>query len=549
MPSSANHENPNKLKTLNHHVLTVLEKSNHLNHLKQLQAFLITNGHGQTQFFAFKLVRFCILSLSNLDYARFIFDHLRSPNVYLYTAMITAYTSQSDHKSTLILYRDMVRHGRPRPSHFIYPHVLKSCWSETQGTKSVHNQILKSGFGGNPVVQTALVDSYLKCCSDVVIARSLFDEMSERNVVSWTAMISGYARLGEIGNAVLLFEEMPERDVPSWNAVIAGCTQNGLFTEAISFFKRMISLDCDQRPNQVTVVCVLSACGNLGMLQLGTGIHGYIYRNCIIPSSFILNALVDMYGKCGSLKEARRVFDQTSGRSLTTWNSMINCLALHGQSESAISLFEEMMHCGGLVRPDEVTFVGLLNACTHGGLVEQGVGYFKLMTRDFKIEPQIEHYGCVIDLLGRAGQFEEAMEVIRDMTIEPDEVVWGSLLNGCKIHGCMDMAEFAVKRLIEIDPKNADYGIMLANIYGELGNWDEVGKVRKMLKERGGQKTPGCSWIEIDNQVHQFYSADRMHPGTEEIYKMLECFVDMKKIIELDPSNDKLEELYDAWSR
>ncbi|KAK9285454.1 hypothetical protein L1049_024647 [Liquidambar formosana] len=522
---------PNQLN-LNQYVLSLLEKCNHLNQLKQLQAFLITQGHGQTQFFAFKLVRFCTLALANLEYARFVFDHLKSPNIFLYTAMITAYASQPDHRSALVLYRTMVRRGFPRPNHFIFPHVLKCCPKvlESHGTKSVHTQILKLGFGRYPVVQTALIDSYSRYCSDLGTARKLFDEMSERNVVSWTAMIAGYTRLGEMGNAILLFEEMPDRDIPSWNALIAGCTQNGLFSEAISLFRRMIVLaeegqHRENMPNTVTVVCVLSACGHTGMLLLGKWIHGYIYRYGLGPDSFISNALVDMYGKCGSLREARMVFDMTSKRSLTSWNSMINCFAFHGQSESAISVFEEMLQCGDDVKPDEVTFVSLLNACTHGGLVEKGRFYFELMTQDYGIEPHIEHYGCLIDLLGRAGQFEEAMEVVRGMRIEPDEVVWGSLLNGCKIHGHTDLAEFAVKKLIEIDPNNGGYGIMLANLYGELGKWDEVRKVRKLLKEQNAHKTPGCSWIEVDNQVHQFYSVDRMHPRTEEIYNIMESLV------------------------
>ncbi|KAK9995220.1 hypothetical protein SO802_024923 [Lithocarpus litseifolius] len=518
---------------LNQHVLSVLAKCNHLNHLKQLQAFLIALGHSQTQFYAFKLVRFCALSLANLPYARFIFDHLHSPNVYLYTAMITAYASHHHH-SAFLLYRQMLRLRHPSPNHFIYPHVLKSCphLSYSHATKMVHTQISKSGFLRYPVVETALLDSYSKFSSGIASARQVFDEMSDRNVVSWTAMISACTRLGDIDCAISLFENMPDRDVPAWNALIAGCAQNGFFSEAISLFRRMINLVLNEqhshhgnRPNQVTIVCALSACGNTGMLQLGKWIHGYIYKNSIDYDTFISNALIDMHGKCGNLKVARRVFDMTSNKSLTSWNSMINSFALHGQSESAITVFEEMMQCEGDVKPDEVTFVGLLNACTHGGLVEKGFSYFELMTRNYKIEPQIQHYGCLIDLLGRAGRFEEAMEVVREMSMEPDEVVWGSLLNGCKIHGRTDLAEFVVQKLIEIDPNNGGYGIMLANIYGELGKWDEVRKVRKILKDQNAYKTPGCSWIEVDNQVYQFYSVDKSHHRTEEIYKILESLL------------------------
>ncbi|KAL5555673.1 hypothetical protein UlMin_037909 [Ulmus minor] len=509
-------------------VLEKLAKCNHLNHIKQLQAFLITLGHSQTQFYAFKLVRCSTLALANLPHARRIFDHLCSPNVYVFAAMITAYASQCNYQSCFELYRDMLRRGSPRPNHFVYPQVLKSCVLDCYATGLVHTQIVKSGFGSHPVVQTALVNCYSRFSSDVRAARQVFDEMCQKNVVSWTAMISGYTRIGEIDNAVVLFEKMPERDVPSWNAVISGYMQNGMFSEAISLFKRMLFLlqegQDHNRPNQVTAACVLSACGHSGMLQLGRWIHAYVYRNGLGPDSFVSNALVDMYGKCGNLKQAKSMFNMTTQKCLTSWNSMINCYALHGQSKDAISVFERMIVCGGDV-PDEITFMALLNACTHGRLVEEGIAYFDLMTKKYGIKPQIEHYGCLIDLLARAGQFDEAMGIVRGMEMEPDEVVWGSLLNGCKIYGCTDLAEFALHKLIEINPHNGGYDSLLANTYGELGQWDEVQKVRRMLKDRNAYKTPGCSWIEINEQVCQFYSADKTHPRTEEIYQILESLV------------------------
>lgn len=407
--------------------------------------------------------------------------------------------------------------------------MLKCCNAEM-----IHTQILKFGFGKYPVVQTSLLDSYWRFGSDFLAAQKVFDEMTERNVVTWTAMISGYARVGQMGSAILLFEGMVERDTPSWNAVIAGCTQNGLLSEAISLFRRMVGFEKegqngDIKPNTVTLVCVLSACGHTGMLHLGRSIQGYIYRHGLDPDRFISNALVDMYGKCGNLIGARRVFDTTPVKGLTLWNSMINSFALHGQSKEAINIFEDMIRCGNGVNPDNVTFVGLLNACTHGGLVNEGRAYFNSMIKDYKIEPQIQHYGCLIDLLGRAGKLDKAMEVIKNMRVPTDEVIWGSLLNGCKIHNRIDLAELAAKKLVEIDPSNGGYGIMLANTYVETGKWDEVGKVRKMLKDTDAHKTPGCSWIEVDNRVHQFYSVDITHPRTEEIYAILETLFDFSQ--------------------
>ncbi|KAL2934738.1 hypothetical protein RDABS01_017857 [Bienertia sinuspersici] len=496
-------------------VEAILNNCKTLNHLKQLQASLIILGRSQVQFFNFRLLRFCILRLSNLHYARSIFDHVKSPNVYLYSAIINGYASESHHVDVFRLYKNLVNRGKPRPNHFVYPSVLKSSSQvlNSYGTEMVHTQIVKTGFGSNPIVQTALVDCYTRFCSDVGTARKLFDEMPVRNVVSWTTMISGYTRLGEMGNAILLFDEMPERDIPSWNAIIAGCTQNGLFPEAILYLRRMLaSCELQLRPNEVTLACVLSACGQTGMLQLGKETHGYIYRKGIGCDSYMLNAVIDMYGKCGCLKEARHVFDTASDKSLTSWNSMINCYALHGQSRSALDVFEEMMQTWNSERPDEITFIGLLNACTHGGLVERGYHYFGLMTEVYGIEPQVEHYGCMVDLLGRAGRFKEVMDFISCMKVKTDEVIWGSLLNGCKIHGNADLAEFALRKLIEIDPNNGGYISMLANLYVELDKWDEVRGVRRILKERNVQKIPGCSWIEVDCILHQFQSADNTHP-------------------------------------
>ncbi|KAK6116582.1 hypothetical protein DH2020_049688 [Rehmannia glutinosa] len=522
--------------SLNRHVLTILDKCSNLNHLKQLQAHLITLGHGHTHFYAFKLIRFCTTRLCNLGYARHLFDRFSSPNIYLYTAIITAYTSVSDHESAVLLYRDMIRENRSKPNHFMFSIILKS-WPEVvrgYGVELVQAQIVKLGYGGNTVVQTAILDAYSRYGVEVGLARKVFDEMSDRNVVSWTAMISGYARAGQVGNAVLLFEEMPEgiRDTPFWNCIIAGCVQNGLFSEAIEFFRRMVFEDGvlgRNRPNQGTVVCALSALGHGGMLQVGKCIHGYIYRTGLSLDLSVLNGLIDMYGKCGSLEKSRIVFDKSAEINLTSWNCLINCYALHGRCHEAINIFEDMLLHENEVMPDGVTFVGLLNACTHGGLVMEGRHYYNMMIKKYKIEPQIEHYGCLIDLLGRSGRFEEAMEVVNGMKIPPDEIVWGSLLNGCKIHRRLDLAEFAVQKLIEINPDNGGYSAMLANLYGEMGKWDDARKVRKTLSEGNVCKAAGCSWIEVDNRVHNFYCVDRLHPRMEEIYAVLECLADTYK--------------------
>ncbi|WOL05766.1 hypothetical protein Cni_G14497 [Canna indica] len=502
---------------LNKLVLSLLDKCTTLRHLKQLQAFLLGLGHGQTQFYTFKLLRFSSLALDDLHYARLIFDSLAAPNVFLYTAMLSAYVSRREPVAALHLFALMLRrHPGPRPNEFVYPGALKAC-PDRRLVQSVHSCISKTGFDGFGVVQTSLIDAYSRF-SDVAAARALFDEMPQRSVISWTALLSGYTRVGQIGKGIALFEDMPERDVPSWNAVISGCTQNGLFSEALSFFSRMVLEG--SWPNQTTVSCVLSACGHLGVLRLGKSIHGYVYKSHMGDSPFVANALIDMYGKCGNVNKAMWIYSSLSNKSITSCNSMINCLALQGHSYLAIATFRNMENDG--LQPDAVTFVGVLNACTHGGLVDEGLRYFRSMVQDYKINPEIEHYGCVIDLLSRAGRFDDAMDIVRDMRIKPDEVVWGSLLNGSRIYGAKDLAELSLRKLLELEPSSADYGIMLANLYSECGKWEDVGKVRKRLKELGGKKLPGCSWIEVEKIVHQFHSGDTIHPEAEQIYEVLD---------------------------
>lgn len=434
--------------------------------------------------------------------------------------MITGYAQEShapDCRVAFLLYTRMHRKGI-RPNHFTFPYVLKSSAvvSSLFDTKQTHSHVLKSGFHGYTVVQTAFIDAYAKC-GEIELARHVFDEMPERNVISWTAMVYGYTKYGRMGAAVQLFDKMPARDLPCWNAMIAGFAQNGMFGDAVSMFRRMVVEG--YRPNETTVVCTLSACGHLGTLRIGEWIHGFVHKSGIGISCFVGNAMIDMYGKCGSLKEASSVFDCLTQRTVASWNSLVNGLALHGHSDEAIAVFREMLQTGA--KPDDITFVHVLNACVHGGMVNEGWELFLSINRDYGIKLQIQHYGCVVDLLGRAGRLKEAVESIKSMEMEPDEVVWGALLNGCRIHGNRWLADYSATQLLDLDSRNAAYLLLLANMYSESGWWEDVGKTRKMIQERGLLKTPGCSWIEIENIVHEFYSADKQHRQAAEICEAL----------------------------
>ncbi|KAJ1280018.1 hypothetical protein BS78_04G200300 [Paspalum vaginatum] len=509
--------------------VAVLSRCSTRAHLEQLHAHAFVTGRAAAQTTTFHLLRFAANRLSCLPYARCLFDATPHPNVFLYSAILSAYVSSSAAASSpsshvpardaLVLFLRMLRGGRPAPNQFVYPLALRAaCAFGSRLVRSIHSHACKSGFCEYDVVRTSLLDGYSRY-GMMADARKLFDGLTERNVISWTALVSGYARAGKVGDAIVLFERMPERDVAAWNAIISGCAQNGMFVEAVGILGKMVNEGV--QPNAITVSSVLSACGHLGMLNIGKLIHCYAWRTCVGFGSSVLNGLIDMYGKCGNLKGATWIFNEVSDKSLTTWNSMINCLALHGRSKCAIAVFNAMRNTG--VEPDVVTFVGLLNACTHGGFIGEGLRYFELMQQGHGIEPEIEHYGCIVDLLGRAGRFQDALNVINDMRIESDEVIWVSLLNACRIHRKLELAEFAIRKLLELDPNNANYTVMLANVYSEGGLWEEVGKVRKFVKEENiGKKLRGCSWIEVDCKTHRFYSGDDAHPESEDIYDTLE---------------------------
>lgn len=400
------------------------------------------------------------------------------------------------------------------PNVFTFSSVLKSCSLEPG--KALHCQAIKLGFDADLYVRTSLVDVYARG-GDVVCARQLFEKMSERSLVSLTAMLTCYAKLGNLDEARALFDGMNERDVVCWNVMIGGYAQNGLPNESLKLFRRM--LVAKVKPNEVTVLAVLSACGQLGALESGRWVHSYIENKGIQMNFHVGTALVDMYSKCGSLEDARLVFDGIRDKDVVAWNSMIVGYSMHGFSQHALKLFEEMTENG--YQPTDITFIGILSACGHGGLVEEGRSFFRLMRDKYRIEPKIEHYGCMVNLLGRAGRLEEAYELVKNMTIPADPVLWGTLLGSCRLHGNIKLGEEIAEFLVELKLANSGTYILLSNIYAATGNWEGVAKMRTLMKEHGIEKEPGCSSIEVNNKVHEFLAGERKHPKSKEIYMML----------------------------
>ncbi|VAI61383.1 unnamed protein product [Triticum turgidum subsp. durum] len=341
--------------------------------------------------------------------------------------------------------------------------------------------------------------------------------MPVRSVVTYNTMITGLMRNGLVAAARLVFDGMPDPDKVSWTALIDGCVKNGRHDEAICCFHAML-LD-GVEPDYVTLVAAISACAEVGALGLGMWAHRFVTRQRLEGNIRIANSLMDMYARCGQVEFARQVFDSMRKRTVVSWNSMIVGFAANGRCTDAIKHFEAMRKKG--FKPDAVTFTGVLTACSHAGLTDEGLRYYEAMRAEHDIAARMEHYGCVVDLLGRAGRLDEAMSVVATMPMRPNEVVLGALLAGCRMHGDVDMAEQLMQYLLEQDPGGDSNYVLLSNIYAAVGKWDGAGKVRSLMKSRGVKKRPGRSSVEINGDVHEFVCGDRSHPQAAEVFDML----------------------------
>ena len=469
-------------------------------------------------------------SSGDLDSAEVVFDRTDNPSSLLYNSIIRAYTRHGFPEKTLEAYTRMHLLGLPGDN-FTLPFVLKSCadLSRVCMGRCVHGQGLRVGLEGDFYVGASLIDMYVKCGA-IGDAQKLFDKMVVRDVASWNALIAGYMKEGEIGVAEDLFGWMKGRNIVSWTAMISGYTQNGFAEQALALFDEMLQEGSEIKPNWVTIVSVLPACSHSGALERGRRIHDFANGIGLRSNSSVQTALAAMYAKCGSLIEAHRCFDMIAqkGKNLIAWNTMIMAYASHGCGIEAVSIFENMLTAG--VQPDAVTFMGLLSGCSHSGLIDAGLKYFNDMSTIYSVEPRVEHYSCVVDLLGRAGRLVEAKELISQMPMLAGPSVWGALLAACRSYRNLEIAELAARRLFVLEPDNSGNYVILSNLYAEAGMWEEVKKLRLLLKCQGMKKSPGCSWIEISGKSHLFMGADTSHPQAEEIYKFLEALYEKIKI-------------------
>ncbi|MFS7958696.1 putative tetratricopeptide-like helical domain superfamily [Helianthus anomalus] len=469
-----------------HRLLELLNNQcSSMSQLKQIHAHTLrttSTSHPHTLFLHSRILHFS--SLHHLPYALLFFHtHIHHPNSFAWNTIIRACArSTSTHwkHQAILLYLRMLSQGDVAPDKHSFPFVLKACaylFAMSQG-KQLHAHILKLGLASDVYINNSLIHFYGSCGS-LQDARDVFDEMPERSLVSWNVMIDTLVQLNQSDDALMCFRQMQE------------CFQ----------------------PDSFAIQSVLRACAGLGALSLGMWAHAYVLRRCdpqVADDVLVNNYLLEMYCKCGSLENAKIVFERMEKRDVTSWNTMILGFAMHGQALAALEYLRRMVDERSLM-PNSITFSGVLSACRHNGMVNKGQEYFTLMTTQYGIEPVLEHYGCLVDLLARAGHIAEALDVISNMPIKPDAVIWRSILDACSKRSMrIEISEEMAKKIMESEEGSKLSGVymLLSRVYAVARKWDEVGAVRKLMDDKGVAKEPGCSTIEIDGVAHEFFAGD-----------------------------------------
>ncbi|KAK2666033.1 hypothetical protein Ddye_004607 [Dipteronia dyeriana] len=533
---------------------------------------------------------------TNTNLTTWFNKYVDKTNVSSWNAVIVELARSGDSLESLRAFSSMRRLSLT-PTRTTFPCAIKSCSAllDLHSGKQTHQQALIFGYEQDLFVSSALIDMYSKC-SELKDARKLFDEISQRNIVSWTSMITGYvqnnnareaillfkeflivesasepsdnvfidsvamvsvlsacsrltnksvtqgvhgfvikrgfdndvavgnilidayAKFGDVGVSRKVFDAMVVKDTISWNSIIAVCAQNGLATEALDVFKGMV-MDYDVKYNAVTMSTVLLAVSHLGVIRVGKCVHDQVIKMGLEQNVVVGTSIIDMYNKCGGVELAKKAFNRMEEKNVRSWTAMIAGYGMHSLAKEALEVFYNMMRAG--VRPNFITFVSVLAACSHAGLVLEGWHWFKTMSYEYNVEPGIEHYGCMVDILGRAGHLKEAYDLIMGMKVKPDFVIWGSLLGACRIYKNMELGEIAARKLFELDPNNCGYHVLLSNIYADAGRWKDVERTRSLMKNRKLTKPPGFSLVELKDKVHVFLVGDKEHPQHEKIYEYL----------------------------
>ncbi|KAL2490148.1 putative Pentatricopeptide repeat-containing protein [Abeliophyllum distichum] len=430
-----------------------------------------------------------------MDDACLVFDEITVKNAVSWTTLIAGYTHQGDGHGGLRVFRQMLlEEAEPNPFSFsIAVRACASIGSHIYG-KQIHAAVVKHGFESSIPVMNSILDMYCSCC--------------------------------HLSEADRCFHGMPERDIITWNTLIAGHEKSDPY-ESLNHYSLMESESIT--PNCFTFTSVIAAVANMAALSFGEPVHGKILRRGIGNDLAVANALIDMYAKCGSIVNSFKIFNVMYDKNIVSWTSMLIGYGSHGYGKEAVKLFDQMLHSG--IRPDRIVFVAVLNACSHAGLVDEGLRYFKSMVSDYNVMPDQDVYGCVVDLLGRAGRVKEAYELIETMPFMPDESVWGAFLGACKAHKLAELGKLAASKVLDLRPKVAGTYMMLSNIYAFDGKWGDSAKMRKLMRRMVNKKEAGRSWIEARNQIYSFVAGDRLGSHVEWAYEVVDTLsLHMKEV-------------------
>ncbi|GAB4824917.1 Pentatricopeptide repeat-containing protein At2g42920, chloroplastic [Ancistrocladus abbreviatus] len=503
-----------------HPHLTLLERNcNTMKDLKKLHAHLIKTGLSKDTIAISRVLAFCIKSpAGDINYAYSVFTRIKNQNIFSWNTIIRGFSQSSSPHNAIYLFIDMLVNSPIQPQRLTYPSVFKAYaqLGLAQEGSQLHGRVIKLGLEFDPFIRNTIIYMYANSgfLSD---ANKIFNEDKTFDVVAWNSMILGLAKSGKIDECRRLFDKMGSRTVVSWNTMISGYVRKGKLMDAFQLFEEMAEKRIN--PNEFTAVSLLNASAQLGALEQGEWIHRYICKNNFELNAVIVTAIVDMYCKCGAIEKARQVFEISPKRALSCWNSMILGLANNGYEDEAIQLFSELVLLN--IEPDDVTFLGVLTACIYLGCVHKARDFFWSMTRTYKIEPSIKHYGCMVEVLGQAGLLTEVEEFITSMPIEPDAIIWGSLLSACRKHGNVEMAKRAAKHARELDMNDSSGYILMANVYAASGQFESSVRQRISMKQHRILKERGCSSIEVGGVVHEFASGGRMYPEVQELIQVL----------------------------
>ncbi|KAK3008198.1 hypothetical protein RJ639_015368 [Escallonia herrerae] len=484
--------------------------------VRQLHAQLVVSGLIDRPINAGRLVE-SYVSVHQICYALSVLSTIPSPEVFVYNTIIRGLTLGKCPNDSILLFDELLR-GGITPDNYTYTFVLKACshLKALSEGKQVHGQIIKAGKRPETYIHSSLIHMYAKSGS-MHSAERLLAEFSEENVLAKNAMITGYQSQGHVKTAREMFDKMSIKDAASWSAMVTGYTKNEMHAEALVTFRDMMASRV--QPNESVLVSALSACCHLGALDQGRLIHMYIDKLGANVSVTLGTSLVDMYAKCGCIEYSYEVFRNMPKKDVITWGVVLSAFAMHGQAEKCFKLFDEMVNDG--TRPNKIMFVAILSACSHAGYVELGQSYFNQMIHRYGIRPSIEHYGCMVDLLGRAGRLAEAEKFIFSMIEEPNAIIWSTLLSACRTHKDRRTGERAFKQLMKLEPMSGDRykqgGFLVAD-----GEEKDANKIRKLIRDEKLETSCGWSFIEVSGVIHKFIAGNMDHSRSQEIYGILD---------------------------